>query len=297
MEAIPCFSLGPGDGLSWAHGITKLPDESGTMVSGQPVPPPRALAVFAHPDDIEFVAAGTLLLLAAAGWETHYLNVSGGDCGSMTTGPEETRRIRAAEGRAAATILGATFHEGFASDLLIFYDEWHLRRLAAIIRRIQPSIVLTHAPADYMEDHMNTSRLAVTAAFARGMPNFVTDPVEQPYGGDVTVYHALPHGLRDGLRQSVKPDLFVDVTAVQPLKREALAAHVSQKAWLDVTQGMNSYLDAGDVMSQEIGRLSGRFRFAEGWRRHSHLGFSATDADPLAAALPPSVLYRPGTPD
>ena len=71
------------------------------------MPAPAVLAVFAHPDDIEFVAAGTLLRLRAAGWQIHYLNLSGGDCGSMTTSADEMRAIRAQEGRAAAAMLGA----------------------------------------------------------------------------------------------------------------------------------------------------------------------------------------------
>ena len=252
--------------------------------------PPRALAIVAHPDDVEFSAAGTLLLLREAGWETHLINVSGGDCGSLVTGPEDTRRIRAAEGRAAAAILGAEFHESLASDLCIFYEEGLLRRLAAVVRRVAPRIVLTHAPADYMEDHMNTARLAVTAAFARGMPNFVTDPPVDPVAGDVAVYHAMPHGLCDGLRRPVEPDLFVDITAVQPTKRRALAAHASQKAWLDATQGMDSYLDAADAMARAVGRMSGRFACAEGWRRHLHFGLSTPDDDPLSAALPAAVV-------
>ena len=249
------------------------------------MPAPVALAVFAHPDDIEFVAAGTLLLLRQAGWQTHYLTLSGGDCGSMTTDREQTRQIRTAEGRAAAAILGAAFHESFADDLLIFYEERLLRKLAAVVRRVRPRIVLTHSPDDYMEDHMNTARLAVTAAFVRGMPNFATDPPLVAAAGDVTVYHAMPHGLRDGLRRPVEPDLFVDTTSVQEVKRQALAAHASQKAWLDATQGMNSYLDSADEMARAVGRKSGRFAFAEGWRRHLHLGLSARDDDPLAEAL------------
>jgi len=244
-----------------------------------------ALAIGAHPDDIEFYAAGTLLLLARAGWRIHCLNLSGGDCGSMTTPADETRRIRAAEGRAAADVLGATFHESLANDMVIFYEERLLRRVAAVVRRARPRIVLTHSPEDYMEDHMNTARLAVTAAFARGMPNFATDPPVDPYPGDVTVYHAMPHGLCDGLRRPVVPDLFVDTTSVHARKREALAAHASQKAWLDVTQGMDCYLDAGDEMSRAVGRMTGRCEHAEGWRRHLHLGFSAHDDDPLSAVL------------
>ena len=254
---------------------------------------PVALAVVAHPDDIEFVAAGTLLLLREAGWRTHVLNLSGGDCGSMTTGPEETRRIRAAEGRAAAAILGAEFHESLAADLCIFYEERLLRRLAAVVRRVAPRIVLTHSPEDYMEDHMNTARLAVTAAFARGIPNFATDPPLAACPGDVAVYHAMPHGLRDGRRRPVAPDLFVDTTTVQETKRRALAAHASQKAWLDASQGMDSYLDAGDEMARTVGRMSGRFACAEGWRRHLHLGLSARDDDPLAEALGPARTCSP----
>lgn len=244
-----------------------------------------AIAIVAHPDDAEFIAAGTLLLLGEAGWDLHYLNLSGGDCGSMTTGPDETRRVRAAEAKAAAAILGATYHESLASDLCIFYQENLIRRLTAVIRRVKPRIVLTHSPEDYMEDHMNTARLAVTAAFARGMPNFTSDPPVPPYQGDVTIYHGMPHGLRDGLRRPVSPDCFVDTTSVQATKRQALAAHASQKSWLDATQGMDSYLDACDAMGREVGRMSGRCGFAEGWRRHLHLGLSTGDDDPLAAAL------------
>lgn len=254
------------------------------------MPPPSALAVVAHPDDIEFYCAGTLLRLREAGWTIHYHCVADGDCGSLVTDRDTTRAIRAAEARAAAAILGATHHDSLTSDLLVFYDERLLRRLLAVVRRARPRIVLTHSPADYMEDHMNTARLAVTATFAKGFPNFVSDPPLDPVPGDVTVYHAMPHGLQDGLRRPVHPDCFVDVGDLRETKRRALAAHASQKAWLDQTQGMDSYLDAADAMSRAVGRMSGRFEHAEGWRRHLHLGFSARDDDPLAEALGPACI-------
>lgn len=255
-----------------------------------------ALAIMAHPDDVEFVAAGTLLRLREAGWQIHVLAMSAGDCGSLTHSPEEISRIRAAEGRAAAAILGAEYHESLAHDLCIFYEEGLLRRLAAIIRGVRPRIVLTHSPEDYMEDHMNTSRLAVTAAFARGFPNFASSPPMAPQSGDVTVYHAMPHGLCDGLRRPIAPDLFVDTTPVQAIKRRALAAHASQREWLDATQGMGSYLDAADEAGRAVGRMSGRFAHAEGWRRHLHLGLSSRDDDPLAEALGGSCMAHRGLP-
>lgn len=246
---------------------------------------PAVLAIAAHPDDIEFCMAGTLLLLGQAGWELHYFNLSSGNCGSLTMGPARTRVVRRREARNAARILGARWHPPIADDLELAYDLRLLRRVAAVVRAVRPAIVLTHAPADYMEDHMATSRLAVSAAFARGMPNFRTVPARAAVEGEVSVYHALPHGLRDGLRRRVMAGAWVDTTTVHAVKRAALAAHRSQKDWLDASQGMDSYLKAMDAMSAGVGRASRRFRLAEGWRRHLHLGLSATDADPLAEAL------------
>jgi LmbE family N-acetylglucosaminyl deacetylase len=244
-----------------------------------------ALAIAAHPDDIEFGMAGTLLRLAAAGWETHYLTVADGSCGSIQFSAARTRAIRRREARRAARILGAHFHESLVPDLEILYTLDLLRRVAAVVRQVQPTILLTHSPQDYMEDHVNTSRLAVSAAFARGMPNFRTVPTRAATGGEVTIYHAMPHGLCDALGRRVLPGAYVNTTAVHRLKRAALAAHASQKTWLDVSQGMDSYLRAMDQCSRTVGRMSAQFKHAEGWRRHAHLGFCAANADPLRAAL------------
>ena len=246
---------------------------------------PSALAIFAHPDDIEFVAAGTLLQLKERGWEIHYMNLCSGNCGSVRTGPDETALQRLAEARVAAQILGATFHAPVCTDLELTYDISLLRKVTAVVREAQASIVLTHSPADYMEDHMFASRLAVTAAFNHCIPNFHSDPPREAYSHDVTVYHAMPHGLRDPLRQRVHAGAYVNTTAVHETKRKALAAHASQKHWLDVSQGMDSYLISMDEFSREVGRLSGKFELAEGWRRHLHFGFSAAEVDPLREAL------------
>jgi len=254
---------------------------------------PRVLAIAAHPDDIEFVMAGTLLALGGAGWELHYLNLSSGNLGSMQWSAKKTAQVRRREAKEAARVLGAHWHAPFCDDLEIFYDDRTLRRLSAVVRAVDPAVVLTHSPQDYMEDHMNTSRLAVTAAFARGMPNYRTTPPRKPVASSVTVYHANPHGLRDGMGCRVVPGVFVDTTSEVDVKRAALACHRSQKEWLDATQGMDSYLAAMEEFSREVGRLSKKFTHAEGWRRHSHLGFCSQDADPLAEALGRRVRRNP----
>ena len=246
---------------------------------------PAVLAVFAHPDDIEFRAAGTLLLLRDRGWDVHYCNLSNGDLGSSTLSRKTTAETRAREAQASCRSMGFHWHPPIASDLCIFYTDTHIRRVAALVRSVQPSIVLTHPPVDYMEDHTETCRIAVTAAFSRGMPNYRTIPARKPTLQPLTLYHSLPHGLQGPLRQPVRPEFFVDTTSAHARKRTGLAAHASQKEWLDVSQGMESYLISLDDGDAQVGLWSGGFAKAEGWTRHLHLGFGAEADDPLQEAL------------
>jgi N-acetylglucosamine malate deacetylase 1 len=249
------------------------------------MPKKVAIAIGAHPDDIEFYMAGTLALLNRAGWETHYLNIGNGCCGSVQHNAKKTRTVRRAEARRAAKVLGAHFHESFCNDLEILYELKTLRRIAAVIREVKPSIVLTHPPVDYMEDHTETCRLVATAAFAHAMPNFRSIPPRSTAEYDTTIYHCMPHSLRDPLRQLVVPGACVNTASVQDLKRAALAEHKSQQNWLDVSQGLNSLGDKMDEMARAVGKLSKKFKLAEGWRRHLHYGFSANEVDPLREAL------------
>jgi LmbE family N-acetylglucosaminyl deacetylase len=249
------------------------------------MPELSAIAIGAHPDDIEFYMAGTLLQLKATGWKVHYFNLSTGNLGSDKYPPARTTRMRARESRHAAKILGAKYHPSICNDLEIVYDVPTLRKVSAVVRKSKASIVLTHSPSDYMEDHTNTSRLAVTAAFAHGMPNFKSTPATRPYYHDVAVYHAMPHTLRDSLRKRVIAGAYVNTGDVHKQKIEALTAHESQQGWLDVSQGMNSYLKVAEDISRELGRLAGKFTYAEGWRRHLHYGFSSKEVDPLGEAL------------
>lgn len=251
------------------------------------------LAIAAHPDDIEFLMAGALLALAEAGYELHYWNIADGCCGSMVTDRETTARIRLGEAKAAAASIGATFHPPLCGDLEVFYNLDLLAKVTSVIRSIEPEIVLTHAPSDYMEDHMQVARLAVTGAFCRGMPNFAVDPPQAITGQKVTVYHAQPYQNRDPLGKLVLPELFVDTTDLVERKVEMLACHKSQKEWLDQSQGMGSYLEALRDMDRQVGALSEQFPYAEGYRRHLYAGFCDKEDDPLAKALAGCVLRNP----
>jgi LmbE family N-acetylglucosaminyl deacetylase len=242
---------------------------------------PSVLAIAAHPDDIEFLMAGTLLRLKERGWQLHYFNLCDGCLGSMTLDEATCRKVRLHEARAAADLLGAIHYPPIERDMELTYTTERLRQVAAVVRLAQPQIVLTHSPVDYMEDHQNASRLAVSAAFARGMPNFRTLPSVDPYAGPVAIYHAQPHGHQLPTGEWVKADLWVDVESVYEQKAAALACHASQRQWLDDSQGMDHYLETLKTLTRRAGELSQQYTYAEGWRRRVHWGFSPLDFDPL----------------
>lgn len=252
-----------------------------------------AFAIVAHPDDIEFRMAGTMLLLKAAGYELHYMTVANGSLGTTQYNTAQARKVRGREAQAAAKILGAHWHPSLVDDLEVFYDLKTLRRLAAVVREVKPTVVLTHPPHDYMEDHTNTARLAVTATFARGMPNLRTLPPREAFEGEATVYHCISHGYCDQLRRPVAPEFFVNTASVHAGKCAALAAHKSQAQWLAESQGMNAFVRTMEEDSEAVGRLSRKFKHAEGWWRHLHLGFCAPAANPLREALGKNYLPNP----
>ncbi len=101
----------------------------------------------------------------------------------------------------------------------------------------------------------------------------------------VAVYHAQPYSNHDPLRQLVVPEFYVDVTDREEDKVAMLAHHVSQKQWLDESQGLDSYLQTLRDLDAAVGQMSGKYRYAEGWRRHLHLGFAGPTDDPMRDAL------------
>ncbi len=213
------------------------------------------------------------------------MTLANGSCGTTEYSLEEIVRIRRQESQNAAAYVGAVYYESLVNDLEVFYTQDLIRKVTTIIRQIKPHIMLIPSPQDYMEDHTNTARIAVTAAFCKGMPNYSACPPEPPIQQDITLYHALPYGLTDGMRRRIIPDFYIDISAVIDQKEKMLACHESQKNWLDKSQGLNAYLITMREMSEEVGTMCGKFCCAEGWRRHSHLGYSKKEIDPLREIL------------
>ena len=243
------------------------------------------LAICCHPDDMEMMMAGTILLLKDAGCEIHTINVANGCVGSTELPPAEIAAVRWGEAQASARLLGSVLHECMVDDLEVFYTQDLVRRITGLVRRVKPDLVLTQSMEDYMDDHMNTARLAVTGTFSRNIPFFRSIPDAPAVFEDCMLYHATPHILTDMMRRPITPEIYVDIQSVIDRKEKLLACHASQKAWLDKTQGFDSYLRTMRDLSEKVGTMSGRFRLAEGWRRHSHVGFTREDSNPLADLL------------
>ena len=132
------------------------------------------------------------------------MNVANGCYGTKVHDRETIIKIRRQEGINAAKMLGAKYHESICEDMHIAYDYPTIYKLTSTIRQCQPDIILTQDVNEYHMDHTNAAKVTVTAAFAKGMPRWPCDPPIKDYDGDVTIYHALPHGLCTPYRQKVK---------------------------------------------------------------------------------------------
>jgi N-acetylglucosamine malate deacetylase 1 len=244
------------------------------------------LAVGAHPDDIEFMMAGTMVQLGRAGAQLNMWNVTDGSLGSTSESREATSSRRLAEALRSADLAGASLHPPIAEDMRLARTPELLGRALSVIRTVRPSVMLVPSPLDYHPDHEAASDLVVTAALQRALPAAFADPVTSPWNGPVTIYHALPFGLRGPMRGRVRAGQWVDIGEVMGLKREMIAAHASQAELLAETQG-SSPLELMEAMAVRSGSDSGRSTFAEGWRRRLHIGLAPRDLDPMGEMLGP----------
>jgi LmbE family N-acetylglucosaminyl deacetylase len=242
------------------------------------------LTVLAHPDDAEFLCAGTVIrLIREHGWQAHIASMTPGDCGSAELGAEEISRTRRAEGKTAAESVGALYHCLEERDLLITYNEATLERVTRLVRDVQPRIILTHSPADYMLDHEMTSTLVRAAAFAAPVPNFMKErgharPLERiPY-----LYYCDPVEGKDPLGRDVVPGFAIDISSVLEAKAAMLACHASQRDWLFKHHGMDHYVQSMRAWGSRRGQSCG-VAFAEGFRQH--LGHSYPQDNLLGAVL------------
>jgi LmbE family N-acetylglucosaminyl deacetylase len=226
----------------------------------------KVLVIASHPDDAEFLCAGTLALLHKNSWDIQITTMTAGDCGSKELSKNEISEIRKIEAANAAKILNGNYACQGSEDLFIAYDRPTLIKLIVHIRKIKPQLVITMSPTDYMIDHEVTSQLAQSAAFAGGFANIDT-PGYPPLDYIPHLYYADPIEGKDKFGLPVKPTIVVDISSVIDIKSEMLGCHVSQREWLRQHHGMDEYILSMKRMAESRGKITG-VQYAEGFRQH-----------------------------
>ena len=249
------------------------------------------LAIHAHPDDVEILAAGTLAQLAAAGHNITIVTMTPGDCGSRDHTPDEIARIRRAEAAHSAAHIGASYQCAEFRDLAVFSDDASRRRVVEILRRVAPDIVLTASPIDYLCDHEAASQLVRDACFAAPAPNYSTGAPSPapPLAAIPHLYFMDPIAGVDRDNRPVLPDFWVNVTGSMEMKTAMLAEHSSQRQWLLKHHGIDDYIEDMKTWTRENGRRAG-VEYAEGFRRYK--GHPYPQAPLLEELLGDSVIRR-----
>ena len=227
------------------------------------------LAVGAHPDDVEFLCAGTVARLAGLRHATSILAVTAGENGSKTLGPEAATRLRLREAEEAASVIGAKFYYGGVRDKHVFYNAEVRNRLCELFRAVAPDIVFAPSPKDYILDHEFSSLLVrdvATGAAARnletGAPNPLPPVTTIPY-----LYYCEPAYQIDIFGSPVRSTTYVDIGQTLETKARMLGRHESQVDFMRLHFGIDSLEELIRGWARTAGKVAG-LSHAEGFRQH-----------------------------
>lgn len=230
-----------------------------------------ALAIGAHPDDVEICCGGTMARLVRQGYRVGILTVTSAELGSR--GDSTTRGQEFAK---AARILGVHWHR------MLNIPDGHVRasrenklKLIRILRELRPRVVFTHHWLARHPDHSRTSELVQEAAFQAGLAKIDTgQPPWRPYK---LVFFAN--------RYEFRPSFVVDITETFEIKMQAVQAYHSQFYHPDMEKygktetaiSHPAFLEHIEIRARQYGVYIGT-RFAEPFSIREYLAI----ADPIA---------------
>ena len=213
------------------------------------------LAIAAHRDDVEQTCGGTLLVQQALGWKTGILDLTRGEAGTRGSAAE-----RAAEADAAAKILRVSYREALdLPDGNVQNTLENRLKIAAVLRRVRPRVVILPYWQGRHPDHYTTATLGYEACFAAGLTKL-----------DLPAEHGAPHRpykvLYASLYADVRPTFVVDITAHIETRQQALLAYRSQYG--EQPTGSGLFVPEADIRermfstARHYGLLAG-IRYAE----------------------------------
>ena len=187
----------------------------------------NVLAIGCHPDDLEIACYGTLARLVKEGHNVYLAHVANGNMGHAVIMPKELGEMREQEAIRAGEMIGAkkVFNVDIG-DCVIGRDYWETyRRVVGIICEVQPDFIITHNPEDYMQDHVEVSKIVFEASFTASVPHMFPE-FENP-AAVVPIYYMDTLG-----GHGFVPEQYVDITEEIDLKLRALECHESQIKWM-----------------------------------------------------------------
>ena len=220
--------------------------------------------IMAHPDDADIYCGGSIAAWRSMGATVTILIATDGAKGGDFD-PEELAQLRSKEATAAAKVLDANLIQLNFPDGELSQSEEFASRLTTEILRLQPNLLVAHAPNDYHADHRAVSDGALIAASFRA-PVLWVDPM---------------------MGNNFLPNYYVDITPFQDLKEQAILCHTSQ--------GPEHFVEMsrvqGHFRSAQCGQLEG---FAEAFRHDSiHPFADIRSLIPPAPPLQPMVVKSP----
>jgi bacillithiol biosynthesis deacetylase BshB1 len=213
------------------------------------------LAIAAHRDDVEQTCGGTLLVQQALGSRTGILDLTRGEAGTRGSAEE-----REAEAIAAAKILGVSHREALdLPDGNVQNTLENRLKIAAVLRRLRPRVVILPYWEGRHPDHYTTATLGYEACFAAGLSRL-----------DLPAEHGAPHRpykvIYASLYSDVRPTFVVDITEHVETRQQALLAYRSQYG--EQTTGAGLFVPEADIRermyatARHYGLLAG-VRYAE----------------------------------
>jgi LmbE family N-acetylglucosaminyl deacetylase len=219
----------------------------------------RVLAFGAHPDDIEFLCAGTLAKYSQQGHAVGVAIATNGEVGSPTLSNAEIAAIRGKEARKSADLIGAEFFWLGYPDEFLFNTPQVRLHFIDVIRQFRPDVVIClDKDADYHPDHTTTGQIVWDTHVMVTVPNIETDTHPCAAIPDI-VFMDTVVGI------NFQPEFYVDITGQWETKAAMLECHESQEGWMQAQYG---------VSAVEFARTHSRFRglqsgsqYAECFRR------------------------------
>ncbi len=237
----------------------------GQVKSAEPLVVERALVVVAHPDDVDFGAAGTIATWVEAGIAVTYCLVTDGDAGGFDDTPRaQMPALRRAEQVAAGAVLGVSDVRFLGYPDGRVYPTHELRRdISRLIRQVRPQRLLTQSPERVWArlgashpDHRATGVATVDAVYPDARNPFAHPELLTDEGLGAWTVREL------WLMGSPTPDHYIDVTDTFDRKVAALREHVSQTSHMDDLEGLLrgwATRNAGDA-GLTTGRLAEAFQ-------------------------------------